>query len=98
MNQSERIEQVIRSSFDLLEYGSDYHNSNHLKVFQLLLIKNNQSVFLKTFMDRGASSSSDSSGAALVPCKARYVPGIKGKNPRLLDPRRCWPSMAISLL
>ena len=53
MNQSERIEQVIRSSFDLLEYGSDYHNSNHLKVFQLLLIKNNQSVFLKTIMDPG---------------------------------------------
>ena len=37
MNQSERIEQVIGSSFDLSEYGSDYHNSNHLKVFQLLL-------------------------------------------------------------
>ena len=92
MNQSERIEQMIRSSFDLSKYGSDYHNSNHLKVFQLLLIKNT------SVMDRGASSSSDSSGAALVPCKARYVPGIKGKNPRLLDPRRCWPSMAISLL
>ena len=75
MNLSERIEKMIRSSFDLSEYGSDYHNSNHLKVFHLLLIKNT------SVMDRGASSSSDSSGAALVPCKARYVPGIKGKNP-----------------
>ena len=72
---------MIRSIFDLSEYGSVYHNSNHLKVFQLILIKNT------SVMDRGASSSSDSSGAALVPCKARYVPGLKGKNPRLLDPQ-----------
>ena len=28
-----------------------------------------------------------SSGASLVPCKARWVPGISGKKPRLLDPQ-----------